>query len=79
VIVTLQDDEGVWTGRVTAANEWRPHILRFSELSFTTADGKPVKRAFDPAKVRGFGFQADVTEGQHELLVDSLSIEAPRR
>ncbi len=79
VVFFLQDDAGTWSTRVTAAGEWRLHTVRFSELSFTSADGKAVKRAFEPSRVRSFGFHVDATEGQYELSVDSLSVEAPRR
>jgi hypothetical protein len=65
--------------RVTVGSDWRQQTLRFSEFNFTSIDGKTSKRPFDPAKIREFGFQIETTEGQYELLVDSLSVEAARK
>ena len=79
VLFVLQDDAGLWITRVTAGNEWKQHTIRFSELVFTSSDGKTVKRAFEPARIKSFGFQVEATEGQYELYVDSLSVEAPRK
>jgi serine/threonine-protein kinase len=79
VLFFLYEESGIWMTRVTVGSDWRQQTLRFSEFNFTSIDGKTSKRPFDPAKIREFGFQIETTEGQYELLVDSLSVEAARK
>jgi hypothetical protein len=76
---SLLEEAGTWSAQVPVTGDWKAQSVRLSALTFSSAAGQSGRPPFDPSRISAFTVGVDVSEGQYEILLDSLRFEAARK